>query len=78
LVLLQVNRRVIHNKSLDFWNFIDTYIPDVVIRMESWLSDEISNAENFKSDYTTFRRGRLTRVGGVLCKKLHYLRLTMG
>jgi len=26
LVLLQVNFRIIYNKTLDFWNLIDTYI----------------------------------------------------
>jgi len=43
--LLQVNRRSIYNKTLDFWNLIDTYNPDVVKGTESWLSEEISNAK---------------------------------
>jgi len=48
LVLLQINCGNIHNKTLDFWNFIDTYEykPGVVIGTESWLSEEINNAEN--------------------------------
>jgi len=45
LVLLQVNCRSICNKILEFWNLIDTYNPDVVIGTESWLSEEINNAE---------------------------------
>ena len=45
LVLLQVNCRSISNKILEFWNLIDTYNPDVVIGTESWLSEEINNAE---------------------------------
>jgi len=56
LVLLQVNCRSIYNKTLDFWNLIDTYNPDVVIGTESWLSEEISNEETFRDDYTTYRR----------------------
>jgi hypothetical protein len=56
LVLLQVNCMSILNKSLDFWNLVDTYNPDVIIGMESWLREEISNAEVFRDDYTTFRR----------------------
>jgi hypothetical protein len=44
LVLLQVKCRSIYNKTLDFWNLIDIYDPDVVIGTESWLSEEISNA----------------------------------
>jgi len=50
LVLLQVNCRTIYNKILDFWNLTDTYNPDVVIDMESWLSEENSNAEVFRTD----------------------------
>jgi len=48
LVLLQVNCRSICNKILEFWNLIDTYNPDVVIGTESWLSEEINNAEVFR------------------------------
>jgi hypothetical protein len=65
LVLLQVNCRSICNKILEFWNLIDTYNPDVVIGTESWLSEEINNAEVFRDDYITFRRNRGTRGGGV-------------
>jgi hypothetical protein len=45
LVLMQVNSRGIYNKTLDFCNLIDTYNQDVVIGMDSWLSEEISIAE---------------------------------
>jgi hypothetical protein len=58
LVLLQVNCRSICNKILEFWNLIDTYNPDVVVGMESRLSEEINNAEVFRDDYITFRRDR--------------------
>jgi hypothetical protein len=71
LVLLQVNCRSIYNKTLDFWNLIDTYNPDV-IGMESWLSEEISNTEVLRVDHTTFRRDRNTRSGGVfICVKYY-------
>jgi hypothetical protein len=53
LALLQVNCRSICNKILEFWNLIDTYNPDVVIGTESWLSEEINNAEVFRDDYIT-------------------------
>ena len=46
--MLQVNCRSICNKILEFWNLIDTYNPDVVIGTESWLSEEINNAELFR------------------------------
>jgi hypothetical protein len=63
--LLQVNCRSICNKILEFWNLIDTYNPDVT-DTESWLSEEINNAEVFRDDYITFRRDRCSRGGGVL------------
>jgi len=44
LVLLQVNCSSICNKILEYWNLIDTHNPDVVIGMESWLSEQINNA----------------------------------
>jgi hypothetical protein len=53
-VLLQVNCRSILNKSLGFWNLVDTYNPDIIICTESWLRKEVSNAEVFRDDYTTF------------------------
>ena len=71
-VLLQVNCRSICNKTVDFWNLIDTYNPDIVICTESWLSEEISNAEVFRADHTTFRRDRHTCSGGVfICVKYY-------
>jgi hypothetical protein len=70
LVLLQVNCRSIYNKILEFWNLIDTYNPDVVIGMESWLSEGIHNAEIFRGNYIVFRRDRHFRGGGVfICVK---------
>jgi hypothetical protein len=70
LVLLQVNCRSICKKILEFWNLINTYNPDVVIGTESWLSEEIKNAEVFRDGYITFRRDRCTRGSGVfICIK---------
>jgi hypothetical protein len=68
--LLQVNCRSICNKSLEFWNLIDTYNADVVMGTESRLSEEINNAEVFRDDYITFRRDRFSQGGGVfICVK---------
>jgi hypothetical protein len=65
LVLLQVNCRSILNKSSEFWNLVDTYNADVIIGTEPWLREEISNAEVFGDDYTTFMRDRNTQGVGV-------------
>ena len=70
LVLLQVNCRSICNKILEFWNLIVAYNPAVVIGTESWLGEEINNAEVFEDDYIMFRRDRCSRGGGVfICVK---------
>jgi len=70
LVLLQVNCSSICSKVLEFWNLIDTYSPDVVSGTESWLSEEINNAEVFRDDYITFRRDRCSRGGeAFICVK---------
>ena len=70
LVLLQVNCRSIYNKALEFWNLVDTYNPDIIIGTESWLREEIGNTEIFRTDFTTFRRDRHARGGGVfICVK---------
>ena len=67
---MQVNCRSIYNKALDFWNVVDTYNPDIIIGTESWLREEIGNSEIFRADFTTFRRDRHTRGGGVfICVK---------
>jgi hypothetical protein len=60
LVMLQVNYKSIYNKTLYFWNLIYTYLynHEVVTGTESWLSEEISNAEVFRADNTTFRTER--------------------
>jgi hypothetical protein len=70
LVVLQVNCRSIYNKALEFWNLVDTYNPDIVIGMESWLKEDINNAEVFRADFTISTRDRSARGGGVfICVK---------
>jgi hypothetical protein len=57
-----------------------THNPDVIIGKESWLGEEIRNGEVFKDYYTTFRRNRNTRVGGMfICVKnyIAYVELRM-
>jgi hypothetical protein len=50
LVLLQVNCRNILHKSSDFFNLIGIYNLDVIIGTESWLREDISNAEVFRDN----------------------------
>jgi hypothetical protein len=70
LVLLQVNCKSIY-KVLEFLNLVDTYDPDIIIDTESWFREEIGNTEIFRTDFTTFRRDRHARGGGVfICVKI--------
>jgi hypothetical protein len=46
---------------------VDTYNPDNVIGTESWIKKDITNAEVFRADFTTYRRDRSARGGRFLC-----------
>ena len=60
----------IHNKTLDFWNLVDTYTAYVVIGTKSRLREEIRKAEVLRAAFTIFRTDRLARVWGVfICVK---------
>jgi len=70
LVVLQVKCTCAYNKASEFWNVVDTYNPDAVIGMASWLKQGIRNAEVFRANFTTFRSDRSARGGGVfICVK---------
>jgi len=66
LVVLKVNCRSVYSKAIELWNLVDTYNPDFVIGKESWLMEDISNADVFRADFTTFRRDRSARDGRFL------------
>jgi hypothetical protein len=72
LVLLQVNCRSVYKETFEFLNSIGTYNPDVVIGTESWLGEEINNAEVVR-DYITFRWDRYSRGGGVFISVENYI-----
>jgi hypothetical protein len=44
-----------------------------VISTESWLNEEINNAEVFSDDYIIFRRDRFSRGGGVFIGVKNYI-----
>ncbi len=64
LRLLQVNCRSIRSKIVEFETLIDTHRPDVIIGTESWLTEEINNAEIFSPSFITYRRDRKDKIGG--------------
>jgi hypothetical protein len=57
LIVLQVNYRSICNKVIELQNLIETHNPNVVIDTESWLHEEINNAELFRDDYNKIQEG---------------------
>jgi hypothetical protein len=66
LVVLQFNWRKFNNKSLEFWNLFDRYYnSEVVIGTEWWVKKDIRIAEAFRSDFTSFRRNKSARGGGI-------------
>jgi hypothetical protein len=56
-VLIQVTCRSTCKKNLEFWNLVDTYNPDFVIGTESWLNEEINNAELFWGRLHNIQKG---------------------
>lgn len=73
LRLLQVNCRSVVNKETQLWNLIEACDADIVLGIESWVSEEILDSEVCRSDYLIFRRGRQTRGGGVSLFALDHL-----
>ena len=65
----KILRWVYSFRALELRNLVDTYNPDIIIGTESWLREEIGNTEIFRSDFTTFRRDRHARGGGVFVLK---------
>jgi hypothetical protein len=45
----------------------------VIIVTESWLGEEINNAEVFRDDYSTFRRDKCTRGSAVVICVKNYI-----
>jgi hypothetical protein len=57
--------------SLWIFGIYLTQNSDIVISRESWLTEEISNAEVFRDGFRAFRRARKTRGGGMfICVKI--------
>ena len=66
LTLALLNCRSIRSeaKARDFVMFVREHNPDIILGTESWLSDDVSDAEIFPSDYVTYRKDRIDRSGG--------------
>ena len=66
LILALLNCRSIRSvdKSREFNMFVREHNPDVILGTESWLSDDISDAEVFPPNYVAYRKDRGDRTGG--------------
>ena len=59
-----VNCRSIRNKIADFQSLVESNNPDIILGIESWLTDDVFTGEVFQNNYTVFRRDRQGRIGG--------------
>ena len=64
LRVINVNCQSLVNKKALFYNLMDSSKPDVVIATETWFNNDIKDAEYFNSNYTIFRRDRVTSTTG--------------
>jgi hypothetical protein len=56
--------------TVELWNLVDTYNPDVVTDTKCWLKEDIGNAEIFGAYFKTYRRDRSAFDGRVfMCVK---------
>ena len=60
------NARSIVNKLSGFLSFVYSSSIAVFALTETWLSDSFCDGEILPSDFTVYRRDRLSRGGGVL------------
>ena len=60
-----INCQSLKSKQAIFSCFIDTYKPDIIFGIESWLAPSISNSEIFPLNYISYRRDRPDGYGGV-------------
>jgi hypothetical protein len=76
--VLHVNCRSFYNNALELWSLVDTCNSHVVIGTESWLKEDISNAEIFSVEFTTLRRDRSAVVMGFLFVLKYHPQYTWG
>lgn len=60
-----MNCRSLKNKTSEFQSLVSITQPDIIIGTESWLDGDVLNNEVFPSGYTSYRKDRNTRGGGV-------------
>ena len=63
-VLLNCRSIRSENKAREFKLFVREHDPDVIMGTESWLTNDISDAEIFPHNYVTYRKDRCDRTGG--------------
>ncbi len=64
LRFLNINCQSIAKKSADLSALIEMYNPDIICGTESWLKSNINNSEIFPSNFTVFRKDRVTTTSG--------------
>ena len=64
--IMTVNCRSIRNKMDSFRTTTEMYNPDIVVAVETWLSDEYTENEIEMDGYVVFRRDRNKHGGGIM------------
>jgi hypothetical protein len=64
--ILNLNFQGIKNKKVDTLNITDSYNPDIIIGIETWLNDSVHNSEIFRPNYNIYRRDQRDGFGGVV------------
>ncbi len=66
LTILMLNAYSLMNKIDEFITIVQTYTPHIVAITETWLHDQINDAEIAINDYHIFRKDREGRGDGAL------------
>ena len=71
-----INFQSIREKKPQFYSFVETYKPDIIVGTKTWLSPDIFDSEYFPPElgYTVHRRDQIGQKGGrviILAKSAH-------
>ncbi|KAJ8880368.1 hypothetical protein PR048_016837 [Dryococelus australis] len=64
--IMVVNCRSVYNKLEGFWGKVEVYGADIVVAVETWLTEEVLAIECKQDKFTIFRRYRDGRGGGIM------------
>jgi hypothetical protein len=66
----------VFKKALEFWNLFVTQNPDVVIKEELCLKEDMNNSEALRTYFTIFSRDKFECGGGVFISVNNFTTIT--